>query len=73
MLLFAILLIAAATWALRALYLIVFSDTLYLSYARGSRPRRARGSDHRFERNAQVIFYVLVLAFVAVSAVVVFR
>jgi hypothetical protein len=73
MLFFALILVAASVWAIRTLWLIVFRDTLYLSYARGSTPRRVRGSDHRFERNAQVICFLLVLVFVAVSAVVVFR
>ena len=73
MLFFGVLLTVAAGWAIRALYLIVFADTLYLSYSRGATPRRVRAGDHRFERNAQAVFFLAVLAVVAVSAVVILR
>ncbi len=73
MLLFALILIASAVALLRTLWLIVFRDTLYLSYSRGATPKRVRGSDHPFERNAQVIFLTIALVFLAVLAVVVFR
>ena len=73
MLSFAILLIAAAVATLRALHLIVFRNTLYPSAMPGSASRRVRASDHRFERNAQVVFYLIALAVLAVCATILFR